>query len=57
MKAKKKPVETIAAADTGVDLKPRLTIVSLAEPAVRKGGAKVASVDELVSKLKAAGLA
>ena len=57
MKAKKKPVETIAAADTGVDLKPRLTIVSLAEPAVRKGGAKVASVDELVTKLKAAGLA
>ena len=55
MKAKKKPIETIAAAATGVDLKPRLTVVSLAEPAVRKGGGTVKSVDELVAKLKAGG--
>ena len=52
MKAKKKPIETIAAADTGVDLKPRLTVVSMAEPAVRKGGGTVKSVDELLTKLR-----
>jgi len=56
MKAKKKPIETIKAEDTGVDLKPRLTVVSLAEPAVRKGGATVKSVDELIEKLKSTGV-
>ncbi len=55
MKAKKKPIETISAADTGVDMKPRLTVVSMAEPPVRKGGATVKSVDELIDKLKARG--
>ena len=57
MKAKKKPIEAIAAAATGVDFKPRVTIVAMAEPAQRKGGGVVKSVDELVSKLKAGGLA
>lgn len=52
MKAKKKPVETLALADTGVDAKPRLTVISMAEPAARKGGATVKSVDELLDKLK-----
>lgn len=54
MKAKKKPIETIKAEETGVDLKPRITVLSVAEPAVRKGGRTVASVDELVEKLKGA---
>lgn len=52
MKARKKPVETIPAADTGVDLKPKVTVISVAEPPVRKGGKVVKSVDELVDKLK-----
>ena len=57
MKAKKKPIEAIAAAATGVDFKPRIAIVAMAEPAPRKGGGVVKSVDELVTKLKAGGLA
>lgn len=38
MKAKQKPLETIAADTFGVDLTPRLSLVGLAEPAARKGG-------------------
>jgi electron transfer flavoprotein beta subunit len=52
MKAKKKPLEEKTAADYGVDVTPRLTIVKTAEPAGRKAGIKVASVDELIAKLK-----
>ncbi|MBS0967058.1 electron transfer flavoprotein subunit beta/FixA family protein [Acetobacter okinawensis] len=52
MKAKKKPLETIAAADLGVDMAPRLSIVSVAEPAERKAGIKLGSATELVEKLR-----
>ena len=52
MKAKKKPIAEKAAADYGVDLTPRLEVVKTSEPAGRKAGVKVASVAELVSKLK-----
>jgi electron transfer flavoprotein beta subunit len=52
MKAKKKPLETIPAADLGVDMAPRLTVVSVAEPAERKAGIKVGSATELVEKLR-----
>ena len=52
MKAKKKPLEEKTPADYGVDVTPRLTIVKTAEPAGRKAGVKVASVDELIAKLK-----
>lgn len=52
MKAKKKPLETIPAADLGVDMAPRLTVVSVAEPAERKAGIKVGSAAELVEKLR-----
>ncbi|KAF7293205.1 putative electron transfer flavoprotein subunit beta [Mycena chlorophos] len=55
MKAKKKPLEKIAAADLGVDLTPRLETIKVTEPPVRVGGGKVANVDELVAKLKEAG--
>jgi len=55
MKAKKKPIEEKAAADYGVDVKPRLEVVKTAEPPVRKAGVKVKSVGELVEKLKEAG--
>jgi len=52
MKAKKKPLEEKTAADYGVDVTPRLTIVKTTEPAGRKAGVKVGSVDELIAKLK-----
>ncbi|BCI67942.1 electron transfer flavoprotein subunit beta/FixA family protein [Acetobacter aceti] len=52
MKAKKKPLETIQAADLGVDMTRRLTTVSVAEPPTRKAGIKVGSVAELVEKLR-----
>ncbi|GHE05059.1 electron transfer flavoprotein subunit beta [Defluviimonas sp. 20V17] len=52
MKAKKKPLDEKTAADLGVDVTPRLTVVKTAEPAGRKAGVKVASVDELIAKLK-----
>jgi electron transfer flavoprotein beta subunit len=52
MKARKKPIETVKPADLGVDPAPRLTVVKVVEPPRRKAGVKVASVAELVSKLK-----
>jgi len=52
MKAKKKPIAEKSPADYGVDVTPRLQVVTTAEPAGRKSGAKVGSVAELVSKLK-----
>jgi len=52
MKAKKKPLDEKSAADYGVDVTPRLSVLKTAEPAGRKAGIKVASVDELIAKLK-----
>jgi electron transfer flavoprotein beta subunit len=55
MKAKKKPMDEKTVADYGVDITPRLNIESTNEPETRAAGIKVASVDELVEKLKEAG--
>ncbi|GGE48926.1 electron transfer flavoprotein subunit beta/FixA family protein [Actibacterium pelagium] len=55
MKAKKKPLDQRTAADLGVDVTPRLTVVKVAEPAEREAGEIVGSVDELIAKLKEAG--
>merc|ERR1711957_193385 len=52
MKAKKNPMEVIEADSVGVDLKPRLEILKVEDPPTRKGGVKVANVDELIDKLK-----
>ena len=52
MKAKKKPLDEKTAADYGVDVTPRLAIVSTVEPEARKAGVMVGSVAELVEKLK-----
>jgi electron transfer flavoprotein beta subunit len=57
MKAKSKPMATKTAADYGVDVSPRLTTLKVVEPAKRSAGVKVADVDELVTKLKAMGVA
>ncbi|ATG37041.1 MULTISPECIES: electron transfer flavoprotein subunit beta/FixA family protein [Phaeobacter] len=55
MKAKKKPLDEKTAADYGVDVSPRLEIISTKEPEARAAGIIVGSVDELVGKLKEAG--
>ena len=52
MKAKKKPLDSLNVDDLGVDIKPRLTVVKVEEPAAREAGIKVADVKELVEKLK-----
>lgn len=52
MKARKKPLETIEASAIGVDMKPRNTVTRVEEPAARKAGSFVESVDQLVDKLK-----
>jgi electron transfer flavoprotein beta subunit len=52
MKAKKKPIAEKTPTDYGVDVAPRLKVVTTAEPPGRKAGAKVGSVAELVAKLK-----
>ncbi|ACR11995.1 electron transfer flavoprotein subunit beta/FixA family protein [Teredinibacter turnerae] len=52
MKAKKKPLETLAADSIGVDLTPRTKLLSVSTPPERAAGIKVASVDELIEKLK-----
>jgi electron transfer flavoprotein beta subunit len=56
MKAKKKPLDEKTPADYGVDATARLTIVKTTEPEARKAGIIVKSVDELVAKLKEAGV-
>ncbi|WP_333685214.1 electron transfer flavoprotein subunit beta/FixA family protein [Pontibaca methylaminivorans] len=56
MKAKKKPLEEKTAGDYGVDVSPRLEVVSTTEPPERAAGIKVGSVDELVAKLKESGV-
>ena len=57
MKAKSKPLATKSPGDYGVDVARRLETVKVTEPAKRQAGIKVGSVDELVAKLKALGVA
>jgi electron transfer flavoprotein beta subunit len=52
MKAKKKPVDKKTVADLGVDIAPRLEVVTTEEPEARKAGVVLNSVSELVDKLK-----
>jgi electron transfer flavoprotein beta subunit len=52
MKARKKPIATVKPADLGVDPTPRLTLLKVVEPPKRSAGKKVASVAELVAKLR-----
>jgi len=52
MKAKRKPIDTKAPADYGVDTAPRLEVLKVTEPPKREAGIKVESVAELVAKLK-----
>jgi electron transfer flavoprotein beta subunit len=52
MKAKKKPIDPTSPADLGVDVTPHLVVLKVEEPPKRQGGKKVASIAELVDKLK-----
>lgn len=52
MQAKKKPLQKITAEELGVDISPRMQILSYAEPKMRSGGVKLETVAELVDKLK-----
>jgi len=57
MKAKKKPIEKLSPEELGVDLSPVLETISVTEPPKRVGGGKVGSVEELVERLREAGMA
>jgi electron transfer flavoprotein beta subunit len=52
MKAKKKPIETIASESLGIDFKPRNIVLKVEDPPVRKAGIIVDNVDTLIDKLK-----
>ena len=52
MKAKKKTIDLLNASELGVDVSPRIQQIKVEEPPKRKAGIKVASVAELVQKLK-----
>jgi electron transfer flavoprotein beta subunit len=52
MKAKKKPIETLTPADLGVDPATRLKVLKVVEPPKRQAGVKVATIAELVDKLR-----
>eukprot|EP01035_Chromulina_nebulosa_P024812 gene24812-32310_t len=50
--AKKKPLELLVAADLGLDLSPQNIVLKVEEPAARKAGIFVESVDALLDKLR-----
>jgi electron transfer flavoprotein beta subunit len=52
MKAKKKPIEETSPEMLGVDVAPRLKVISVEEPKAREAGIKVDDVATLVDKLK-----
>ena len=56
MKAKKKPLETVAFADTGIEMPPQIENLGCEPPPKRGGGVKVDSVDALVAALKDKGV-
>ncbi|WP_374624496.1 electron transfer flavoprotein subunit beta/FixA family protein [Devosia sp.] len=52
MKARSKPLARLSAAELGLDLTPRLTVLRTEEPLQRQAGVTVATVAELVDKLR-----
>ena len=52
MKAKRKPIDVLSPEELGVDIAPRLRLLKVEEPPRRQSGVKVASVAELVDKLR-----
>ncbi|HEY1605265.1 MAG TPA: electron transfer flavoprotein subunit beta/FixA family protein [Allosphingosinicella sp.] len=56
MKAKSKPLAQKTPGDYGVDTAPRLQVLKVAEPKKREAGIKVKTVDELIDRLRTAGV-
>lgn len=52
MLARKKPIETLKAAELASNIEPRLKLLKASEPPARKPGIKVGSVAELLAKLR-----
>ena len=52
MKAKRKPIDVLTPEELGVDIAPRHRILKVEEPPRRQSGVRVASVAELVEKLR-----
>jgi electron transfer flavoprotein beta subunit len=52
MKAKRKPIDVLTPEELGVDIAPRHKILKVEEPPRRQSGMRVASVAELVEKLR-----
>jgi electron transfer flavoprotein beta subunit len=52
MKAKKKPIDVLSHEQLGIDIAPRHRILKVEEPPRRQSGVRVASVVELVDKLR-----
>ena len=52
MKAKKKPINQIQIDELNLEIEQRLEILKVEEPAIRKSGIMLKTVDELVDKLK-----
>jgi electron transfer flavoprotein beta subunit len=52
MKAKKKPMDITTPADLGVDISPRVNVISVGEPPAREAGVIVPDVATLVDKLR-----
>ncbi len=56
MKARKKPIAEKSISDFGVDPTPRLKVLEVTSPVKRRSGMRVASVTELVGKLRERGV-
>jgi len=52
MKARRKKTKIMQVARLGVDVKPRLEVLSVEQPPERQGGGKVVDVDDLIEKLQ-----
>lgn len=52
MKARKKPIEVMTCEQLGVSVQPLTTVLSTMRPPKRAAGTRVASIEELVTKLK-----
>ena len=55
MKAKKKPLETVAVSELGVDVSPTLTTANWEPPEERQKGVMVDSVEALVNRQTVSG--
>src|SRR5438067_10648988 len=52
IRARRKPVEVLTCDQLGINVRPLTTVLSIARPARRPAGARVESVEELITKLK-----